>query len=167
MFITFDVCDFYSSILEQLLTKALRISIHAHNTARPPHHYTHEKSLLYHQNTPWEKKNTSNLFGMTMGSYDGADTCELVGIYMLSLITPKFKGQVGLYRDDGLAVFKATAKQVEETKQEVSETFKSNGLKITIQANKKAINFLDATLDLSSGSYKPFMKPNNKILYVH
>ena len=104
---------------------------------------------------------------MTMGSYDGADTCELVGICMLSLITPKFKGQVGLYHDDGLAVFKATAKQVEKTKQEVSETFKSNGLKITIQANKKAINFLDATLDLSSGSYKPFMKPNNKILYVH
>ena len=102
-----------------------------------------------------------------MGSYDGAETCELVGTYMLSLITPKFKGQVGLYRDDGLAVCKATPKQIEKIKQEVSEIFKSNGLKITIEANKKAINFLDVTLDLTSGSYKPFMKPNNKILYVH
>ena len=90
-----------------------------------------------------------------MGSYDGAETCELVGIYMLSLITPKFKGQVGLYRDDGLSVCKATAKQIEKTKQEVSEIFKSNGLKITIEANKKTINFLDVTLDLPSGSYKP------------
>ena len=97
--------------------------------------------------------------------------CLLIYIYMytymLSLITPKFKGQVVLYRDDGLAVCKATPKQIEKTKQEVCEIFKSNGLKITIEANKKTINFLDVTLNLTSGSYKPFMKPNNRILYVH
>ena len=74
-----------------------------------------------------------------MRSYDGGETCELVGIYMLSLITPKFKGQVGLYCDDGLAVCNATAKQIEKTKQEVSEIFKSNGFKITIEENKKTI----------------------------
>jgi len=168
-FITFDVCDFYPSISEQLLTKALDYaSQFTHITPQDRHIITHaKKSLLYHQNTPWEKKNTNNLFDVTMGSYDGAETCELVGTYMLSLITPKFKGQVGLYRDDGLAVCKATPKQIEKTKQEVCEIFKSNGLKITIEANKKTINFLDVTLDLTSGSYKPFMKPNNKILYVH
>ena len=168
-FITFDVCDFYPSITEQLLTRALDYaSRFTHITPQDRHIITHaKKSLLYHQNTPWEKKNTSNLFDVTMGSYDGAETCELVGTYMLSLITSKFKDQVGLYRDDGLAVCKATPKQIEKTKQEVSEIFKTNGLKITIEANKKTINFLDVTLDLASGSYKPFMKPNNKILYVH
>ena len=168
-FITFDVCDFYPSISEHLLTKALHYASQlTHITPQDRHIITHaKKSLLYHQNTPWEKKNTSNLFDVMMGSYDGAETCELVGTYMLSLITPKFKGQVGLYRDDGLAVCKATPKQIEKIKQEVSEILKSNGLKITIEANKKAINFLDVTLDLTSGSYKPFMKPNNKILYVH
>ena len=82
-------------------------------------------------------------------------------------MTPKFKGKVGLYRDDGLAVCNATAKKIEKMKQEVSEIFKSNGLKITIEANKKTINSLDVTLDLPSGFYKPFMKSNNKILYVH
>ena len=71
---------------------------------------------------------------------------------MLSLITPKFKGQVGLYRDDGLAVCNATAKKIEKTMQEVSEIFKSNGFKSIIEANKKTINFLDVTLDLPSGS---------------
>ena len=88
-----------------------------HRTATSSH--TRKKSLLYHQNTPWVKKNTSNLFDVTMGSYDGAGTgtCELVGIYMLSLITSKFKDQAGLYRDDGLAVCKATPKQIEKTKQ--------------------------------------------------
>ena len=150
-----DVSEIYASQFTHITPQDRQIITHA------------KKSLLYHQNTPWEKENTSNLFDMTMGSYDGAETCELVGIYMLSLITPKFKGQVGLYLDDGLAVCNATAKKIEKMKQEVSEIFKSNGLKITIEANKKTINFLDVTLNLPRGSYKPFMKPNNKILYVH
>ena len=102
-----------------------------------------------------------------MGSYNGAETCELIGVYMLSLIAPKFKDEVGLYRDDGIAVCKATPREIEKTKQEVSNVFKSNSLKITIEANKRVVNFLDVTFDLSSGSYKPYMKPNNKLLYVH
>ena len=40
------------------------------------------------------------------------------------------------------------------------------GLKITIEANK-IINFLDVTLNLSSGKYQPYSKPNNIPLYVH
>jgi len=33
-------------------------------------------------------------------------------------------------------------KKLKKTEQEVSKIFKSNGLKITIEANKKTINFL-------------------------
>ena len=41
-----------------------------------------------------------------MRSYDGAEVCELIGIFMLSLIGNKYKpNNIGLYRDDGLAVF--------------------------------------------------------------
>ena len=76
---------------------------------------------------------------------------------MPSLIALKFKDKVGLYREDGLAVCKATP----------AIFFKSNGLKITIEANRKIVNSLDVTFDLTSGSYKPYMKPNNKLLYVH
>ena len=85
---------------------------------------------------------------------------------MLSLIASKFKDEVGLYRDDGLAVCKATPKEIEKPK-EVSNVFKSNGFKITIDANKKIVHFLDVTFDLTDGSYKPYMKPNNKLSYVH
>ena len=102
-----------------------------------------------------------------MGSYDGAETCELIGVYILSFIAPKFKDEVGLYRDDGIAVCKAMPREIEKTEQEVSNVFKCNGLRITIEANKMIVNFLDVTFDLSSGSYKPCMKPNNKLLYVH
>ena len=90
---------------------------------------------------------------------------------MLSLIAPKFKNEVGLYRDDGLAICKATPKEIEKPKQEVCQVFKSNGLKITIEANKKIVNFHDVTFNLTNGCYKPFMKPrmkpNNKLSDVH
>ena len=76
------------------------------------------------------------MFDVTMGSYDGAETCQLIGAYtVLSLTAPKFKNEVGLYGDDGLAICKATAKEIEKTKQEVCQVFKLNVLKITIEAN--------------------------------
>ena len=34
-------------------------------------------------------KKHSGLFDVTMGTYDGAEVCELVGTYMLSLISKK------------------------------------------------------------------------------
>ena len=39
-----------------------------------------------------------------MGNYDGAEICELVGFYVLSILGKVYGIQnVGLYRDDGLA----------------------------------------------------------------
>ena len=41
-------------------------------------------------------------------------------------------------------LFQATSKETETNKQqEVSKVFKSNGLKVTIEANKKIVNFLN------------------------
>ena len=36
------------------------------------------KSLLYNGDETWMKK-SSNLFDVTMGAFDGAEVCELVG----------------------------------------------------------------------------------------
>ena len=58
------------------------------------------KSLLYHNNTPWTKN--SGQFDVTMGSYDGAEVCELVGLYILSQMQ-HLNLDKGLYRDDGLS----------------------------------------------------------------
>ena len=42
-----------------------------------------------------------------MGVYDGAEVCELVGTYKLSLISEKYhRKDFGFYRDDGLGVVK-------------------------------------------------------------
>ena len=42
-----------------------------------------------------------------MGCFDGAEVCELVGLYILHLVrTIKRKENVDLYRDDGLGILK-------------------------------------------------------------
>ena len=53
------------------------------------------------------KKDNTGLFNVAMGSYDGAEVCKLVGIFSLAHITKQFKKEdVGLYRDDGLALLR-------------------------------------------------------------
>ena len=103
-----------------------------------------------------------------MGSYDGAETCELVGTYLLCQLPKEIsRNQIGLYRDDGLAAFRTTARKIEQIKKSICKVFSNNQLQITIEANKKVVNFLDVTLDLNKQSYAPYIKPNNKPLYVH
>ena len=41
-----------------------------------------KKITLYSNNMPWRKIRSD--VGVTMGSFDGAETCELVGLFLLS-----------------------------------------------------------------------------------
>ena len=45
--------------------------------------------------------------------------------------------------------------------------FKRNSLQITIEANKKVVDFLDITFDLRTEIYKPYKKPNSNLTYIH
>ncbi|XP_015771288.1 PREDICTED: uncharacterized protein LOC107349626 [Acropora digitifera] len=104
-----------------------------------------------------------------MGSYDGAESCELVGAYLLHKIKERFGSicDFGLYRDDGLGISRASPRQTELIKKDLCGIFSSYGLKITIEANKKTVNFLDVTLNLSDGKYMAYTKPGNTPLYVN
>ena len=67
------------------------------------------KSILFGEKKTWIKNNNS-LFNITMGSFDGAEICELVVLYLLHAITqPINTNDMGLYRDDGLAVLRNTS----------------------------------------------------------
>ena len=68
-------------------------------------------------------QNSDSMFDVTMGSYDGAATCELMGVYMLSLIATQFRDEVELYRDDGIAVCKATPREIEKNKARSQQGF--------------------------------------------
>ena len=104
-----------------------------------------------------------------MGSFDGAETCELVGLFILNELTNTFeKGKVGLYRDDGLAVLKnASGHQADKVRKDTIRIFKDLGLDITIQVNLKIVNFLDVTFNLHDGTFQPYYKPNETPMYIN
>ena len=168
-FISFDVVEFYPSITEDLLGRALDFaSNYVTISAADRHVIMHAKqSLLFSNETPWQKRNSNTLFDVTMGSFDGAETCELVGCYLLSQLTQISDLNIGLYRDDGLAVFNQTPHKIERVKKEICRIFANNNLRITVEANKKTVNFLDVTLDLTTERFKPYSKPATTPLYVH
>ena len=101
-----------------------------------------------------------------MGSFDGAEICELVGLFLLSKLQ-HLNLNIGLYRDDGLGVTSMRPRQAEKMKQEVCRSFQGFDLKITIDVNHRIVNFLDVTFDLDSELFKPYMKPNDTPVYVN
>ena len=65
------------------------------------------------------EKIAHNQFDVTMGSFDWAETCELVGCYIMSLLTEKYGRNISLYRDDGLAAFNGKPNEIEKIKKEL------------------------------------------------
>ena len=65
------------------------------------------------------------------------------------------------------AITNATPRDTENIKKEICRIFNNNGLRITIEANKQIINFLDVTFNLNRSTYQPFTKPNTSLQYVH
>ena len=55
----------------------------------------------------------------------------------------------------------------ERIKKQICKFFADKNLKITIEANKKVVSYLDVTLDLNTGNQYPFIKPENVPSYVH
>ena len=162
-FICFDIENFYPSISQDLLSKALDFASNYDNiTADERNIIIHAKSsILIHKNQPWQKKGNTT-FDVTMGSFDGAETCDLVGSFLLSQLQ-HLNINIGLYRDDGLAITNASPRDTENTKKEICRIFNNNGLRITIEANKQIINFLDVTFNLNQNTYQPFTKPNTEL----
>ena len=96
----------------------------------------------------WVKKDNPD-FDVTVGSCDGAEVYELVGHYILDILTKEFgQDKIGLYRDDGLGCF-----------QNLSGPESECNLQIT--------DFLDVTFDLRTDKYYPYRKDNNQLLYIN
>ena len=93
-----------------------------------------------------------------MGSYDGAEICELVGLYLLNqLSTVIDKSSVGLYRDDGLAAINnANGPELDRIRKDIIPLFKEEGLSITIEINLFETDFLDDIFNLATKKYFPF-----------
>ena len=114
-----------------------------------------------------KKRNSNSLFDVTMGSYDGVETCKLVGSYWQSQLNEIPGDEIGLYRVDGLAVLQKTPRATDRIRKEICNIFRKCDLKITVEASKKVVNYLDVTLDLNTEKFKPYSKTSNTPLYVH
>ena len=122
-FASFDIGSFYPSITESLLSKAISF---AKNYTTISDKYIviimHcRKSLLFDNETAWTKKNHSEMFDVTMGSFDGAELCEFIGLFLLNNLSEKYgKNNVGLYRDNRLVLLNASGPQsrIQETRTE-------------------------------------------------
>ena len=168
-FIVFDIKDFYPTITKDLLTKCLKFAEEKVQISNDDKKiiYHGRKSLLFNEEGTWMKKD--GLFDVTMGAYDGVEVCELVGTFLLDKICEKYdKNSIGLYRDDGLSVFKnKSGTQLERTKNNLQKTFREFGLEIVAESNFKNVNYLDVTLNLNNGSFKPYHKPDDFIQYIN
>ena len=104
-----------------------------------------------------------------MGSKDGAETRELLGLFSLYSIGEKLnKDNIGLYSDDGLAYFKNNnGHQNDKIRRELIKIFQTNVLKLQIKCDLKSADFLDITFDLNTGSYRPYRKSNNDTRYIN
>lgn len=71
-----------------------------------------------------------------MGSFDGAEICELVGLYMLNKLSSVIdKNNVGLYRDDGLAIISnASRPMMNKIHKKITSLFKKGDLSMEIFA---------------------------------
>ena len=81
-FIKFDIAESYPSISAELFEKSINF---ARNIIKIDDKIMNiiehaKKSLLFHNGNAWVKKEGNPLFEVTMGSYDGAEVCELVGL---------------------------------------------------------------------------------------
>ena len=101
--------------------------------------------------------------------HDGAEVCELIGVFMLLLLSKHInKSSIGLYRDDDLAILKNTSRpEAEKLKKKLQKLFKEKDLDIIIQCNLKITNYLNITLNLNNSSYHPYRKPNEETNYIH
>lgn len=168
-FIKFDIVSFYPSITRDLLLKAVKWA-ETHHSLQPNELdiIMHSReSYLFSADKTWVKKETPD-FDVAMGSYDGAEVCELIGLYILSKLKemPSFNS-VGLYRDDGLGVTTGSGPQNEKLKKDLHKLFATFHLKITVDSNIRRTDFLDLLLDLQDETYKPYRKDNQPPLYIN
>ena len=114
----------------------------------------------------WKKEVTCLMF---QWAHTMAQKCELVGIFLLNLLGRQYDTKnIGLYRDDGLSIFKnCSGPQMEKIKKHLQKVFKNNGLDVIIECNVKVVNYLDVTFNLNHSTYRPYQKLGNIIQNAH
>ena len=124
-FLKFDIVNFYPSITEELPTASIDFAReHMEINDETINSITHaRKPLLF--NPQRETR-----FDVAIGSFDRAEVCEFVGLFILHQLSHEITSDVmGLYRDDGQAIIRNTSwSGVERTRKDILKTFQQHSL---------------------------------------
>ena len=167
-FIKWDICNFYPSITEQLFSDAIQFATDYIDISDDEMStlMNARQQIITWGNSTWAKK--SGLFDVPMGSYDGAECCDLIGLFLLHHLKTSFPGEsLGLYRDDGIGVTHKHGHEASTFEKELHNFFKRFGLKIVTEVNVRRTDFLDVIMDLNTGRISPYRKPLNQPKYVN
>ena len=167
-FFRFDIISYYPSITEKIYKEALDFAstyINISETDMKILLNARQQVLLW-EGSVWVKKESR--FDVTMGAFDGAEVCDLIGLLALHKIRQKLPGEaVGLYRDDGLGLSRRAGRGGHIIERELHTIFNELGLKLTVEVNLKRVDFLDALLDLNTRSTCSYRKPNDTPRYIN
>ena len=104
-----------------------------------------------------------------MGYFHLLKVCELVGTYILSQLNEycvwklkcwSLQRRLGIFRN-------LLGPEVERKRKAILYVLKEFGLSRTTKANLEVVNFLHVGLDLVNGTYQPYRKPNDNLMYIN
>ena len=82
-----------------------------------------------------------------MGSFNGAEICDLVGLFLLNELNNSNifnNNEFGLYRDDALAILRSKSpRTAENATKKLIKLFKKFDFKITVESGLIQTDFLD------------------------
>ena len=102
-----------------------------------------------------------------MGSFHGAEICNLVSLYILSRLKTGFDSCC-LFRDDGVGDVDLYKPVLYERKRKATFKLMSEiGCKITLDLGSCQTNFLNVTLNLSNNTFCLYRKPNSLLKFIN
>lgn len=85
----------------------------------------------------------------------------------LTFILSKANNIVYIYRDDGLTVVLYNKRKYDKIRTKLHKIFKGMDNDITVENNRKVVQFLDIDRNLLNENISSFMKPNTDLIYAN
>ena len=104
-----------------------------------------------------------------MGSKDGSEVAELVGLYLLSMFEsdPALQDAIiALYRDDLIAIVPNNGFRINRIKSTIQKLVAAEELEMTDWTEGRRMDYLDVEFDMTEESFRPFTKPMDGSRYV-
>ena len=167
-FIQLDIAEIYPSISEEILDNAILFA-QQYNDMQTKMKKNIVGNPCHTMIRVLKEENAKSCFNFTMGSFDGAEICELFGIHTLSLMLNKFdKEYAGWYGDDELILLRNMSNQkTDRIQKDMIDIFINTSFKIEGKTNLNIIGVLDVTFHLSDGTFRSYKRPNDQLLYVN